>query len=60
MKILTLEYTIENKFTPIDCVKYFKPDWTDEYCDFYLWENTCFPLSNEIFIKQLNKQLTNN
>mgnify|MGYP003665744766 CR=1 FL=1 len=36
MKKLTLEYTLENKLTPIDCIKYFNPEWSDEHCDFYL------------------------
>ena len=57
MKKLTLKYAIFKGFTPIDCVKYFKPEWTDDYCDFYLWECTCFPFSNKHFIKQLNDQL---
>ncbi len=55
MKPLTLEYALENKFRPIDCVKYFEPDWTDEECEFYLWEFTCFPLSIKETISQLNK-----
>ena len=37
MEAITLEHALENKFTPIDCIKYFKPEWTDEECDFYLW-----------------------
>lgn len=56
---LTLKHAIENKFTPIDCVKYFKPEWTDEECDFYLWEFTCFPFSTEILIEQLNNKFLN-
>lgn len=37
---LTLEHATENKFTGIDCIKYFNPDWTDEQCDYYLWEKS--------------------
>ena len=59
MKKLTLEYALKNKFTPIDCVKYFNPKWTNELCDFYLWEETCFPLSTETLIKQLNNKFLN-
>ncbi len=59
MEKLTLKYAIENKFTPIDCVKYFKPEWTDEECDFYLWEFTCYPFSTEILIEQLNNKFLN-
>ena len=55
MNPLTLKHAIENNFTAIDCVKYFNPDWTDEECDFHLWEFTCYPLSMEIMIEQLNK-----
>ncbi len=55
MNPLTLEYALENKFKPIDCVKYFKPDWTDAECDDFLWEHTCFPFSNESMINQLNE-----
>lgn len=59
MEALTLEHALENKFTPIDCVKYFKPEWTDDECDFYLWEFTCFPFSTESMIKQLNEKFLN-
>ena len=52
---LTLQHAIENKFTDIDCVKYFKPDWSDEDCYYFLRSHTCFPFSMEIMIEQLNK-----
>jgi len=57
---LTLEYAIENKFTPIDCVKYFEPEWEDGECDYYLWERTCFPLDMQKTIQQLNEALLKN
>lgn len=57
MKPLTLEYAIENKFTAIDCVKYFKNEWSDDECDAYLWTATCYPFSTQKMILQLNKQL---
>lgn len=38
MKPLTLEHAIENNFTPIDCVKYFKPDWSNEACFAFLFK----------------------
>jgi len=59
MKKLTLKYALKNKFTPIDCIKYFNPKWTDVECDFYLWEETCFPFSTKDMIKQLNKEFIN-
>ena len=58
---LTVEYAIENKFNSIDCIKYFNPDWSDEDCDFYLWENTAFPFNSpKELIEQLNKVFLNN
>ena len=56
LKPLTMEYAIKNHFSPIDCIKYFKPEWSDEQCDIYLWEFTSFPLSIESMINQLNKK----
>ncbi|HWY37098.1 MAG TPA: hypothetical protein VNY73_00970 [Bacteroidia bacterium] len=55
MKPLTIEHAIENKFNNLGLVKYFNPSWSDEECDHYLWEHTCFPFSIEETIKQLNK-----
>ncbi len=56
---LTEGHAIKNKFTGIDCVKYFNPDWTDKDCDFHLWNETCFPFSTTIMIDQLNKEFIN-
>ena len=56
LKPLTLEYAIKNHFSPIDCIKYFKPEWSDGQCEIYLWEFTSFPLSIESMINQLNKK----
>ena len=59
MKHLTLEHAIKNNFTAIDCVRYFKPEYDDNMCDFILYEHTCFPLcSGESTINQLNKFFT--
>lgn len=35
LKPLTLKYAIKNHFSPIDCIKYFKPEWSNEQCDIY-------------------------
>lgn len=59
MKGLTYEYAKENKFTAIDLVKYFKPDWTDENCHDYIWEQTCYPFDHEMTISQLNNAFLN-
>ncbi len=56
MKPLTIEHAIENRFTAIDVIKYFKPDWSDNECDFYIWEFTCYPFSFEVMIEQLNNR----
>ena len=55
MNPLTIQHAIENKFTGIDCVRYFKPEWSDEECDYHLWSHTCFPFSTEIMINQLKQ-----
>jgi hypothetical protein len=55
MEELTL--SMANDMEYIDWVKHFKPDWSDEQCDFYLWEHTCFPFGFKDVIKQLNEQL---
>lgn len=56
-ELLTIEYITANKMSFIDAVQYFKPEWTIEQCDVYLWEHTCYPFSTEMVIKQLNEQL---
>ena len=56
MKPLTPEHATENNFTPIECVKYFKPDWSDEACFDLLMEETSYPFDFEIMIKQLNNK----
>lgn len=56
MIVLTMEYVEKNKLTPVEIIKHFKTEWTDEECDFYLWEFTCFPFSTEILIKDLNRR----
>ena len=59
MTELTIEMAMDiaNKTSYKDWVKHFRPEWTDEQCDFYLWEHTCFPFSFKDIIKQLNEQL---
>jgi len=55
MTELTIDMAKDMTF--IDCVKHFRPQWTDQQCEFYLWEYTCFPLHFAETIKQLNEQL---
>lgn len=56
MKELTIDKAIENKFNPIDCVKYYFPEYTDKMCDYILWEETCFPMSMKTTLKQLHNK----
>lgn len=56
-ELLTMAIAEEKCKTAVDLVKYFRPDWTDEECDFYLWEHTCYPFSLEGTIRQLNTKL---
>ena len=38
-----------------EVIRYFKPDATDEEVDYILWEETCYPMSTEETLKQLNE-----
>jgi hypothetical protein len=55
MNPLTVQHAIDNQFRGIDLVKYFKPDLSDEECDYILWQKTCFPMSLKRTIEQLNE-----
>lgn len=59
MKKLTIKHAIKNQFTHQDCIKYFKPEWTSDECNRYLWEETCFPFSTELVIHHLNSHFLN-
>ena len=60
MTELTIEMAMDiaNKTSYKDWVKHFRPDWSDDECDFYIWEYTSFPFGFKDVIKQLNEQLT--
>lgn len=55
MTPLTLEHAVENNMTAADMVWYFDPDLPSVDVDFILWEQTCFPFSDEQTIAQLNE-----
>jgi hypothetical protein len=57
---LTLEKVKEEKMNGIDAIHYFKPEWTNDECELFLWECTCFPFSTEQLINQLNDKFINN
>lgn len=56
-KTLTLEMVKEQKMTPRSMVKFFRPEWSDEACNYYIWNHTCFPMSITGTILQLNEYL---
>lgn len=56
MKPLTKELIEKHSMTYYDALRYFNPHWSDDECEYYLWEKTCYPFSVEILIKQLNKE----
>lgn len=57
MKELTSK-EVEGKMSWTDVVKYYRPKWSDEECDTYLWEETCYPFSSESTLLQINNQLS--
>jgi hypothetical protein len=50
---LTEQEALENKFSGLDCVRYYFNGISDEEADFILWEKTCFPFSTEMMLNQL-------
>lgn len=55
MNPLTIKHAIENGFNAFDCVRYFKPEFTDAECDFIISEYTSYPLyGKDILVRQLN------
>ena len=50
---LTLRTAANDGFTLFGCVTYYWPYYTDEQCEFTLWEKTCYPNSSEIMLNQL-------
>jgi len=58
MNELTIDTALEKKFTWIDCVKYYWPDKDDDFCDYLLWNETCFPFDGQMTLKQLYKLYT--
>jgi hypothetical protein len=55
MERLTLESATNNKLSPIDCIKYYRPYWTIEACHYFLWKHIYNPFSVEQTIKQLDR-----
>lgn len=55
MTPLTTEQAKEMK--PLDMVRYFNPDLTDQECEDILWEETCFPFGFYDMINHIVNQL---
>jgi len=43
----------KRKFSPINCVRYYFPNKSDEELDYILWEKTCFPFGTHRMLTQL-------
>jgi hypothetical protein len=50
---LTADQAIKRKMSMVDVVRYYAPKATLEFCDYFIWEETCYPISTEIAIKQI-------
>jgi hypothetical protein len=54
---LTKEDTA-GKMSWAECIRYYRPDWSDEQCDYFLWNETCYPFDGETTLKQINETLS--
>lgn len=53
---LTLFELTIHKRTYIELIKHYMPEASDEYAEYYLWNETCFPFSTKHLIEQLNER----
>jgi hypothetical protein len=58
MTPLTAEQ-VENKMTWQDVIRYYKPDATEEEIEYLLWNETCYPFSDETTLRQINNYFKN-
>jgi hypothetical protein len=54
MNKLTIEQAAN--FTPIQCVKYFRPEWSNKECFFFLHQINSFNYSKQALIDLLNER----
>lgn len=47
-----------DKLTWGEVIRAFKPDASDEFVDFFLWECTCYPFDNETTLQQIESYFT--
>ena len=53
IKRLTVKKALKLNYTPIDCVRFYRPEISDKEAENILWKHTCFPFDTEIALKQL-------
>jgi hypothetical protein len=46
---------VDGKMTWTEVVRYYKPDATDDEVEYLLWNETCYPFSDESTLKQINR-----
>lgn len=54
MKPLTIDFVIENKMSHTDCILYFKPDATESEIEYIIWDETCYPFDDVLFVENVN------
>lgn len=60
MKDALTKEQVDGKMTWREVIRYYKPDATDDECEYLLWNETCFPFSDETTLKQLELLLNKN
>lgn len=60
MKDALTKEQVDGKMTWQEVIRYYKPDATDDECEYLLWNETCFPFSDETTLKQLEALLNKN
>lgn len=56
---ISIEKAIELKWSAVRVIQFYFPDKSDEECDYILWEETCFPFSNEVMLEQIYEKYLN-
>ena len=53
IKKLNFDEDIMGKMSPMDVVKHYFPDISENEADFIIWEQTCFPMDHIEFTEQV-------
>jgi hypothetical protein len=56
---ITAQYAEENKMSFFDIIKHYKEDVTEEEAESILWNETCYPFSTAIAIRQIYEYFNN-